>query len=121
MARRDPDADRWSPPASTPAARAASTWSINWRYTGTPLCSSRQKAKDRLPRARDADRGVRRGQLPANFGGGEHQRSPEIAASDISARMKDLERGGEPACPDRYVVWAQGSDGGYRQVSEIIP
>ena len=45
----------------------------------------------------------------------------EIAASDLRGRMKQLERGGEPACPERYVVWAQGSDGSYRQVKEIMP
>ena len=45
----------------------------------------------------------------------------EIAASDMRARTKELERGGEPACPERYVVWAQGSDGSYRQVKEIMP
>jgi len=39
----------------------------------------------------------------------------------MHARTKDLEHGGEPACPERYVVWAQGSDGGYRQVKEIMP
>jgi hypothetical protein len=45
----------------------------------------------------------------------------EIAASDMRARTNDLERGGEPACPERYVVWAQASDGSYRQVKEIMP
>jgi hypothetical protein len=45
----------------------------------------------------------------------------EIAASDLWARTKDLERGGEPSCPERYIVSAQGTDGTYRQVSEIIP
>jgi hypothetical protein len=45
----------------------------------------------------------------------------EIAASDMCARTMELERGGEPTCPKRYVVWAQGPDGSYRQVSEIMP
>src|SRR6184192_3536693 len=45
----------------------------------------------------------------------------EIAASDLRGRMKQLERGGEPACPERYVVWAQGPDGTHRPVSEIVP
>jgi hypothetical protein len=31
-----------------------------------------------------------------------------IAATDMRARTRDLECGGEPACPERYVVWAQG-------------
>ena len=44
----------------------------------------------------------------------------EIAASNLRARMKELERGGEPACPERYVVWAQANDGSYRQVKEIM-
>ena len=35
--------------------------------------------------------------------------------------MKNLERGGEPACPERYVVWAQEHDGCYREVKEIMP
>ena len=45
----------------------------------------------------------------------------EIAASDMRARTKELERGGEPACPERYIVWAQGPDAGYRRVKEIMP
>ena len=45
----------------------------------------------------------------------------EIAGSNLRARMKELERGGEPACPERYVVWAQGRDGSYREVKEIMP
>lgn len=30
----------------------------------------------------------------------------EIAAGNIRARTKELEHGGEAACPERYVVWA---------------
>ena len=45
----------------------------------------------------------------------------EMVASDIRVRAKDLERGGEPACPERYVVWAQGPDGSYLQVKELMP
>ena len=68
--------------------------------------------------------------LIAGFGEGNYQpvaavasinEAREIAASDLRRRMKHLERGGEPACPERYVVWAQGPDGGYRQVKEIMP
>ena len=68
--------------------------------------------------------------LIAEFGEGNYQpvaavssinEAREIAASDLRGRMKHLERGGEPACPERYVVWAQASDGSFRQVSEIMP
>jgi hypothetical protein len=68
--------------------------------------------------------------LIAEFDGGNYQpvavvvsisEAREIAASNVRARMKQLERGGEPACPERYVVWAQGHDGSYRQVKEIMP
>ena len=45
----------------------------------------------------------------------------EIAASDMRAKTKELERGGEPACPERYIVWAQGPNGSYREVKEITP
>jgi hypothetical protein len=67
--------------------------------------------------------------LIAEFGQGNYQpvaavasinEAREIAASDMRARTKDLERGGEPACPERYVVWAQGADGSYRQVTEMM-
>ena len=68
--------------------------------------------------------------LIAEFDGGSYQpvapvssisEAREIAASDMRARTKELERGGEPTCPERYVVWAQGLDGSYRQVKEIMP
>jgi hypothetical protein len=68
--------------------------------------------------------------LIAEFGDGNYQpiaavvsinEAREIAASNVRARMKELERGGEPACPERYVVWTQGTDGSYRQVQEIMP
>ena len=68
--------------------------------------------------------------LIAEFGDGSYQpvavvvsinEAREIAASNLRGRMKQLERGGEPACPERYVVWAQGHDGGYCQVKEIMP
>ena len=76
----------------------------------------------------DANLGI--AMLIAEFGEGNYQPVAavssinevcEIAASDLRGRMKHLERGGEPACPERYVVWAQGSDGSYRQVKEIMP
>ena len=68
--------------------------------------------------------------LIAEFGEGSYQpvavvvsinEAREIAASNLRGRMKQLERGGEPACPERYVVWAQGADGSYLQVTEIMP
>ena len=68
--------------------------------------------------------------LIAEFGEGKYQpvaavvsinEAREIAVSNLRARMKELERGGEPACPQRYVVWAQGTDGSYREVKEIMP
>jgi hypothetical protein len=68
--------------------------------------------------------------LIAEFGEGNYQpvaavssinEAREIAASNVRGRAKELERGGEPACPERYVVWAQGPDGSYRQVKEIMP
>ena len=68
--------------------------------------------------------------LVAEFGDGNYQpvavvvsinEASEIAESNLRAWMKELERGGEPACPERYVVWAQGHDGSYRQVKEIMP
>jgi len=76
----------------------------------------------------DANLGI--AMLIAEFGEGNYQpvaavssinEAHEIAASDVRGRMKQLERGGELACPERYVVWAQGPDGSYRQVKEIMP
>jgi hypothetical protein len=66
----------------------------------------------------------------AEFGDGNYEpvavvvsinEAREIAESNLRARRKELERGGEPACPERYVVWAQGHEGTYRQVKEIVP
>jgi hypothetical protein len=76
----------------------------------------------------DANLGI--AMLIAEFGEGNYQpvaavssinEAREIAASDLRGRMRRLERGGEPTCPERYIVWAQGSDGSYRQVKEIMP
>jgi hypothetical protein len=67
--------------------------------------------------------------LVAEFGDGNYQpvgvvvsinEAREIAASDMRARMKDLERGGTPACPERYTVWAQGFEGDYRVAKKIV-
>ena len=39
----------------------------------------------------------------------------EIASSDLTGRMRSLERGNEHGlCPYEYKVWAQGIDGDYR-------
>ena len=54
----------------------------------------------------DANLGI--AMLIAEFGEGNYQ--PVAAVSSINEA-----RGGEPACPERYVVRAQGSDGSYRQ------
>jgi hypothetical protein len=68
--------------------------------------------------------------LIAEFGKGNYQpvaavssinEAREIAASDMRGRMKDLESGGKPVCPERYVVWSQAPDGSYRQVKEMMP
>ena len=45
----------------------------------------------------------------------------EIAAGDIRGRMRELETGGTPACPESYVVWAQGLEGDYREVKRLMP
>jgi len=43
----------------------------------------------------------------------------EIAASNMSGRRKDLERGKTPMCPYEYKVWATGLDGDYRVAGTI--
>jgi hypothetical protein len=45
----------------------------------------------------------------------------EIAASDMRGRMRDLDAGKTPACPEAYVVWAQGLDGDYRIARRFMP
>jgi hypothetical protein len=66
--------------------------------------------------------------LVAEFGDGNYQpvgvvvsinEAREIAGSDMRGRMRDLERGKTPACPERYLVWAQGISGNYRQAKKI--
>jgi len=76
----------------------------------------------------DANLGI--AMLIAAFGEGNYpavssiREAREIAGSDMRGRMKQPERGGEPACPERYVVWAQGSDGklpsGERDHAELL-
>ncbi len=45
----------------------------------------------------------------------------EIAENDMRGRMRDLDRGGAPMCPNVYKVWAPGIDGDYRVAGEISP
>jgi len=45
----------------------------------------------------------------------------ELAGHDFARRLKDLERGGEPMCPEIYKVWSRDYDGRYALVSEIFP
>jgi hypothetical protein len=68
--------------------------------------------------------------LVAEFGDGNYQpvgvvvsinEAREIAASEMRGRMRDLERGGTPTCPERYLVWAQGIDGEYITASTVQP
>ncbi len=68
--------------------------------------------------------------LVAEFGDGNYQpvgvvvsinEAREIADSDMRGRMRDLERGKTPACPERYLVWAQGLEGEYITAATIQP
>jgi len=68
--------------------------------------------------------------LIADLGDGHYQpigvvvsinEAREIAASDMRGRMRDLEAGDTPACPEGYVVWAQGLEGTYREVKRLMP
>jgi len=43
----------------------------------------------------------------------------EIARADLASRVAALEGGGEPLCPERYVVWARGAKGAYLPAHEI--
>jgi len=45
----------------------------------------------------------------------------ELARHDFTRRLKDLERGGEPMCPEVYKIWARDYDGRYALVYEILP
>jgi hypothetical protein len=66
--------------------------------------------------------------LIAEFGGGGWQpvgvvvsvnEAREIAGGAMRGRMRDLEAGKTPACPGRYMVWAEGIGGAYRQVKTV--
>ena len=43
----------------------------------------------------------------------------EMVEGNMRQRMRDLDRGGEPACPECYKVWAQGLGGEYAIAKEI--
>ena len=43
----------------------------------------------------------------------------ECARHDMACRMRDLERGGEPACPAIYKVWSRDYEGEYTVIYEI--
>ena len=43
----------------------------------------------------------------------------ECAQHDMASRMRDLERGGEPACPVIYKVWSRDYEGEYTVIHEI--
>lgn len=45
----------------------------------------------------------------------------EIVASDMRRRMRDLDAGETPACPESYVIWARGLDGDYHTVKRLMP
>src|SRR5450759_1642344 len=68
--------------------------------------------------------------LVAEFGDGNYQpvgvvvsinEAREIADSDMRGRLRDLEAGKTPACPERYMVWAQGIEGEYIIAATIQP
>ena len=68
--------------------------------------------------------------LVAEFGEGNCQpvrvvvsinEAREIADGDMRGRMRDLERGKTPACPERYLVWARGIAGEYITAAMIQP
>jgi len=66
--------------------------------------------------------------LVAEFADGTYQpvavvvsinEAKEIAEGNMRQRMRELERGGDPACPECYRVWAQGLGGEYTTAKEI--
>jgi hypothetical protein len=68
--------------------------------------------------------------LIADLGDGHYQpigvvvsinEAREIAAGDMRGRMRELDAGKSPACPESYVVWAQGLEGDYLEVKRLMP
>lgn len=45
----------------------------------------------------------------------------EIAGDDMRRRMRDLDAGKTPACPESYVVWARGIEGKYIKLRSFMP
>ena len=45
----------------------------------------------------------------------------ELADDDLRRRTRDLEAGGEPQCPETYIIWARGQEGEYRELKRIMP
>jgi hypothetical protein len=45
----------------------------------------------------------------------------DIARRDFRSRMRKLEEGGEPFCPEIYKVWARGLDGVYAVTPTFDP
>jgi hypothetical protein len=43
----------------------------------------------------------------------------ELADENLRIRMSELENGGQPMCPVRYVVWGRGDFGTYRIICTI--
>ena len=43
----------------------------------------------------------------------------EMAAGDIRARMRSLEKGGTPNCPEIYKVWSHDYDGRYAVICQL--
>lgn len=68
--------------------------------------------------------------LIAEFDGGRYEplggiisiaEAKEIAGHNMRRRMRDLETGGEPECPEAYVVWARGIDGDFQVAARLNP
>jgi hypothetical protein len=70
------------------------------------------------------------GMLIAEMGGGSYEpvglvisvnEAIDIAQSDMRYRMDRFQRGGTPACPEEYVVWARGVDGDCKVAKRSMP
>jgi len=68
--------------------------------------------------------------LIAEFDGGRYEplgsvisvgEAKEIAGHNMRCRMRKLEAGGEPECPEAYVLWARGIDGDYHVAARLNP
>ncbi len=45
----------------------------------------------------------------------------QIASADFTRRLQELERGGDPLCPETYKLWVPGADGRYVAVDWSYP